>query len=61
MMRISARKTYSVDQPEVPRVGQVVDSKRVGLSRKSEDGLNGDVHDHDTLGAEEEREDFESI
>jgi hypothetical protein len=40
---------------------QVVDGERVGLGREGEDGLDGDVHDHDTLGTELEGQDFERI
>ena len=53
--------SYSVEEPEVPSMGQVVDRERVCLGRKGEDGLNRDVHDHHTLGAEVERQDFEGI
>jgi hypothetical protein len=53
--------TYSVEEPEVPRVGQVVDGKRIGLGRESENGLHGDIHDHHTLGAEVERQNLESV
>jgi hypothetical protein len=38
-----------------------VDGDGVGLGREGEDGLNGDVHDHHTLGAKMERQDFEGI
>jgi hypothetical protein len=55
------RGSYSVDEPEVPGVRQVVDGKRVGLGREGEDGLDSDVHDHDTLGTQVVGEDFEGI
>ena len=53
--------TYSVEEPEVPGMGQVLDRDRVCLGRNGEDGLDGDVHDHDALGTEVERQDFEGI
>jgi hypothetical protein len=43
-------ETYSVEEPEVPGVRQVVNCDWVGLGRDGEDGLNSNVHDHDTLG-----------
>lgn len=54
-------RSYSVEEPEVPSMGQVVNRQRVGLSRQGENGLNGNVHDHHTLGAQAERQDFEGI
>jgi hypothetical protein len=42
-------------------MGQVVDGEGVGLGREGEDGLNGDVHNHNTLGAEVEGQDLEGI
>jgi hypothetical protein len=38
-----------------------VDGDGVGLGREGEDSLDGDVHDHDTLGTEMERQDLQSI
>ena len=54
-------KAYSVEEPEVPGAGQVVDGFRVGLGGEGEDGLDSDIHDHDTLGAQVERQDFQCV
>ncbi len=35
--------------------------ERVGLAAESQGGLDGDVHDHDTLGTEMEGQDLEGI
>ena len=40
---------------------QVRNGERVGLGRQGQDGLDCDVHDHDTLGTEMERQDFQGI
>jgi hypothetical protein len=42
-------------------MGQVVNREWIRLGREGENGLNGDIHDHHTLGAEVERQDFEGI
>ena len=54
-------KTYSVEEPEVPAVGQVVDGKRVGLGSESKDSLDSDVHDHHTLGTEMEWQNLQGV
>lgn len=54
-------QTYSVEQHEVPVVGQVEPSKLVGLVAESKNSLDGNVHDHHTLGTKLEGKDFESI
>lgn len=53
--------SYSVEEPKVPSMGQVLDRDRVCLGRNCENGLDRDVHDHHTLGAEVERQDLEGI
>ena len=40
---------------------QLVNRNWICLGREGENGLNGDVHDHHTLSAEVERQDFEGI
>jgi len=54
-------RTYSVEDPEVIRLGQLGNGNVVGLSWKSEDGLHSHVHDQDTLGTEMVRKDFQGV
>jgi hypothetical protein len=42
----------SVEKRQIPVLREVVPSDRVSLTADSEDGLDGDVHDHKTLGTE---------
>lgn len=42
--------TYGVEEGEVPVLWQVLPSHGVGLTTDGEDSLDGDVHDHETLG-----------
>jgi hypothetical protein len=51
----------SVEEHEVPVVGEVVPCKLVGLVTDSKDGLNGNVHDHHTLGTEMEGKNLEGV
>jgi hypothetical protein len=51
----------SVEESQVPVLGQVLPCYRVGLTTDSENGLNSDVHDHETFGTEGIGQDFESI
>jgi hypothetical protein len=51
----------SVEEHEVPVVGEVVPGKLVCLVSNGEDGLNGDVHDHHALGTEVERKNLKGI
>ncbi len=53
--------THGVEETEVPVGRQVVPGERVGLGAESQRGLDGDVHDHDTLGTQMERKDLESV
>ena len=56
-----ARRTYRVEEAEVPVSRQVVPGERVGLGADGQGGLDGDVHDHDTLGTEMEGQDLKGI
>ncbi|KAI6757422.1 hypothetical protein HG531_003247 [Fusarium graminearum] len=51
----------SVKEHKVPVVGEVVPGKLVGLVSNGEDGLDGDVHDHHTLGTEMEGKDLKGV
>ncbi len=42
-------------------LGKVVPCDGVGLATNSENSLNSDVHDHETLGTESIRKNFESV
>lgn len=53
--------TYSVEQHEVPVVGQALPGEQVGLVADGEDGLNDNVHDHHALGTQLEWENLESV
>ena len=53
--------TYSVKAPEVPVVGEVLESNGVGLVTNGESNLDEEVHDHETSSTESERADFQSV
>lgn len=42
----------SVEKRQIPVLREVVPSDRVGLTTNGEDSLDGNVHDHKTLGTE---------
>lgn len=50
-----------VEKHKVPVVGQVVPGEHVGLVTQGKNGLDGEVHDHHTLGTELEGEDLEGV
>ena len=50
-----------VEEGEVPVARQVLPRDGVGLVADGEDGLDCDVHDHQTLGAETEGQNLESV
>lgn len=54
-------KTYGVEERQVPVVGQSLPRDRVCLTANSEDGLDGDVHDHEALATEAVRQDLEGV
>ena len=53
--------THSVEQHKVPVVGKVEPGQLVGLVTESQDGLDGDVHNHHALGTEGIRQDLNSV
>lgn len=55
------RGTHSVEEHEVPVLGQAVPGDLVGLVAEGEDGLDGDVHEHHALGAQLEGQDLEGV
>lgn len=56
-----AEVPQGVEKHKVPVVGQVVPGEHVGLITEGQNRLDGDVHDHHTLGAEMEGEDLEGV
>ena len=50
-----------VEKSEVPVAGQVLPCDRIGLVTDGENGLDGDVHDHETLGTEAEGQDLQRV
>jgi hypothetical protein len=54
-------ETYSVEAPEVPVVGKVLESDGVGLVANGKSNLDEEVHDHETSSTESEGADFQSV
>ena len=54
-------RAYRVEERQVPVVGQSLPRDWVCLTANSEDGLNGDVHDHKALATEAVRQDLEGV
>lgn len=50
-----------VEEGEIPVARQVLPRDRVGLVSDGEDGRDGDVHDHQTLGTKAERQNFQCV
>jgi hypothetical protein len=59
--RWESEMTYSVEQHEVPVVRQVEPCQFVGLVTQGKNGLDGDVHNHHSLGAELEWQDLQGV
>lgn len=54
--------TYSVDEVELPgALAEVVESDGVGIGVEGQGSLNREVHDHETLGTQLVRQDFDGI
>jgi hypothetical protein len=53
--------THSVEQHKVPVVGKVEPGQLVGLVTESQDGLDGDVHNHHALGTEAKGQNLEGV
>lgn len=51
----------SVEKRQIPVLGEVVPSDRVSLTTDGEDSLDGNVHDHKTLGTESVGQNLESV
>jgi hypothetical protein len=54
-------KTYRIEETEVPVGRHVVPGQGVRLGTEGQGGLHGDVHDHDALGTQVERQDLERV
>lgn len=54
-------KTYSVEESQIPVLRKTIPGNRIGLTTDSEYSLDGDVHDHETLGSKSVWENLESI
>lgn len=62
MCEIAIGYTYGVDKVELPGVVlEVVECNRVGVGVESESALNGNVHDHQTLGTQFVRQDLNRV
>lgn|SRR5687767_9367176 len=55
------QSTYSVEAPEVPVVGKVLEGDGVGLVADGESDLDEEVHDHQTTSTESVWGDFKSV
>jgi hypothetical protein len=52
---------YGVEERQVPVLGEILPGDGVGLTADGQDSLDGDVHDHETLGTESVRQDLERV
>lgn len=60
-MHEKKRLAYSVEAPEVPLVGKVLEGDGVGLVANGESDLDEEVHDHQATSTESIRSDLQCV